>query len=226
MTPSDLQAELQRRGTYSGRVDGLIGPLSKAALLVTLAAGPDTPICDADIRAAAQSLGCAPAAVKAVWSVEAAGAGFEGGRPKILPEPHRFSKLTGGRYDAAHPDLSWAVWTPGRYPPTQVARYAQLCDMVALDVDAGFAACSYGAFQILGENAALCGFASPWAMAYGLSLTEGKQLDAFCNFVHARRLDAALRDQQWAVFAAGFNGTAYRSNAYDQRLAAAYGRFA
>jgi len=35
-----------------------------------------------------------------------------------------------------------------------------------------------------------------------------------------------LRKGEWAAFARGYNGTAYKLNRYDQRLAAAYARYA
>ena len=35
---------------------------------------------------------------------------------------------------------------------------------------------------------------------------------------------AALQRRDWAAFAKGYNGTAYRENRYDERLAAAYGK--
>lgn len=222
MTPAQLQTELAELGTYHGAIDGLFGPKSKAALIAALALGPDTALCPQDIARAAGDLRAPEAAIRAVWNVEAAGAGFQNGLPKILPEPHRFSKLTGGKWDASHPDLSWPTWTPGRYPTTQAACYAQLAKMVALDTDAGLKACSYGAFQILGENFAACGYPTAWEMVCGLSMTEGQQLDAFVCFLRARRLDAPLRQLDWEAFAGGYNGTASRLNRYAEKLEAAY----
>ncbi len=41
-------------------------------------------------------------------------------------------------------------------------------------------------------------------------------------FVEARGLKRALQIRDWPAFARGYNGTAYRENRYDERLAAAY----
>lgn len=222
MTPARLQGELAALGHYRGAIDGQFGPASQAALLACLKAGPDTQICPQDISRGARELSVPEAAIRAVWQVEAAGAGFQDGMPKVLPEPHRFSKLTGGRYDASHPRLSYPKWDRSKYPRTQSARYEQLADMVALDCDAGLKAASYGAFQILGENHAACGYPTPWAMVYDTSLTEGRQLDGFICLIRTKRLDGPLRVGDWATFASKYNGPAYRENRYDLRLAQAF----
>lgn len=224
MTAADLQAELRRLGTYAGAVDGRFGPLSRAALIAALEAGPDTPTGPEDWRRAAVALGVDVPTIRAVAAVEAAGAGFEAGKPKILPEPHRFHRLTGGRFGGTHPELSYASWGFRPYPRAAAERYERLARMVALDVDAGLKAVSWGAFQILGENHALCGYLTPWAMALDLSLTEGDQVDAFVSFVKARGLDKALRARDWTAFARGYNGPAFRANRYDEKLRAAYDR--
>lgn len=225
MTHADLQRELARLGAYKGAIDGKFGPQSRAALIAALKAGPDTPLGPEDWRRAAVALGVDTPTVRAVATVEAAGAGFEAGKPKILPEPHRFHRLTGGRFGGTHPELSYAAWGARPYPRTAGERYERLARMVALDVDAGLKAVSWGAFQILGENHAACGYLTPWAMALDLSLTEGDHIDAFVAFVRAKGLDAALRRRDWAAFARGYNGPAFRANRYDEKLRAAYNRF-
>jgi hypothetical protein len=101
------------------------------------------------------------------------GSGFFHGEPKILFEPHRFSKLTGRRFDASHPHVSYPRWGMRPYPGTQAGRYEQLLEAIALDPRAAFRACSYGKFQILGENAAACGFpGEPWLFAFAQAGTR------------------------------------------------------
>ena len=222
------QAALQRRlsslGYYSGAIDGQIGPKSKSAILACLTDGPDHPITASDIAQAAADLAVEPAKVWAVYDVESTGSAFIAGRPTILFEPHRFSKATGHRFDKSHPRLSSRVWNRALYPAGQAARWQQMLDAVALDVDAGFASASYGGFQILGENYAICGAADPWSFAWRQAQTEGDQLEAFIRFVVGRGLKGALQRGDWAAFAKGYNGTAYRENKYDTRLAAAYAK--
>lgn len=224
VTITSLQQYLTNHHFYTGDVDGAFGPRTKIALETALAVGPDTPLSDSDFTIAAQSLQCDPAAVKSVCSVEAAGSGFSNGLPKILFEGHIFSKITGHRYDGSHPTISYAVWDKSKYPATQAGRYQQLYDATSLNPDAAFQSASYGMFQIIGENYAMCKYADPLQFVMAMCLTEGSQLQAFIEFVKARGLASALRHHDWATFAKGYNGTAYRQNQYDTKLAAAYAK--
>lgn len=218
-------ATLQRRLTARGYVlapDGRYGPKTRAAVLAALTDPADTPITAADIKGLAEQWAVDPAALWAVRDVEASGAGFEQGRPKLLFEPHRFSRATGHRFDTSHPSISYRNWDKSRYPRTQDARYAQLLDAIALDVDAAFASASYGTFQILGENWEACGEDSPLDFALVEADGELGQLRHFTRFCASNGLVPALRRKDWAAFARGYNGSAYRANRYDEKLAAAY----
>ncbi len=221
-------AQLQRRlfslGVYQGAINGTFDAPTRAATLKALTDGPDYEITADDVAAAARDIKVEPATIWTIYDVEAAGDAFIGGRPTLLPEPHRFSRSTGHRYDASHPRISSRTWNRKLYPGSQAARWEMLMDMVALDVDAGFMSASYGAFQILGENFAICDAPDPWSFAWRQSRTEGDQLDAFIRFVRGKGLVGALQRRDWAAFAKGYNGTAYRENKYDERLAAAYAK--
>lgn len=222
MNLRDLQVRLHVSGRYRGELDGLWGGLTRAAVLKALEDGPDTALTRGDLEASARRLGVDYPAIKAVDVVEAAGAGFQAGFPKILPEPHRFSKATRGRFDRSHPTISYPQWGARPYPRTQEARYDVLCQMVRLDVDAGFASASYGRFQIMGENHAACGYASAFDFAEAMARDEATQLRAFEKFIVSKGLLGALRRHDWAAFARGYNGTAYKKNRYDEKLAAAW----
>ena len=222
MNHLQLQARLTELGYDTGSPGW--GPRCRAATIAALTDGPDHALTSFDISEASAQLGVDSASIWTVWDVEASGSPFIGGRPTILFEPHRFSRATGRRYDVSHPSLSSRAWNKALYPRTQAARYEQMLDAVALDVDAGFASASYGGFQILGENHLICGAVTPWAFAWRQAQTEGDQLAAFVAFVEGSGLKAALRRRDWAAFAKGYNGTAYRVNRYDERLAAAYAK--
>lgn len=224
MDHATLQRRLASLGYYAGAMDGKFGPISKAATLKCLTDGPDYPISDNDISRAASDLGVEPAKVWAVYDVESTGTAFIDGRSTILFEPHRFSRSTGHRFDKSNPTLSSRAWNRALYPRRQADRWQQLLDAVALDVDAGFMSASYGGFQILGENYAVCDAPDPWSFAWRQAQTEGDQLDAFVRFVIGRGLKGALQRSDWAAFAKGYNGTAFRENRYDERLSAAYAK--
>jgi len=224
MDLATLRRRLMALGFSPAAEDAPYGSADRMAIAEALKAGPDLKLEQGDVDDAAERLGVAPPKIWTVWDVEATATPFVDGLPTILPEPHRFSRATGHRFDTSHPKISSRQWNRSLYPASQAARWSMLLDMVGLDVDAGFASASYGGFQILGENYRACGAPSPWAFAWRQSQTEADQLEAFVLFVEANGLKAALQRGDWAAFARGYNGTAYRENKYDQRLAAAYAK--
>ncbi len=226
MDVATLQRRLMALGLDTSGEDGIFGPRTRAAVLKALTDGPDWKLEQSDVEAAAAELRLPPALVWAVYDVESTGASFIEGRPTILFEPHRFSRATDHRYDATHPRISSLRWNRRLYPGSQSGRWEQLLDAVALDVDAGFASASYGGFQILGENHLVCGAATPWSFAWQQAQTESDQLNAFLFFISSKRVDDRklvdwLRGGRFDRFAEGYNGTAYRENQYDLRLARA-----
>ncbi len=219
-----LKTRLTELGAYSGIIDDTFDSILRQSILRAMKDGPDYPLRPMDIAIAADRLRVGDAVIYAVRDVEASGAPYIGGRPTILFEPHRFSKATGHRYDASHPSISSRTWNRKLYPASQDGRWTQLLDAAALDVDAGFASASYGAFQILGENYAVCGAIDPFAFAWQEAQTEADQLEHFIRFVEGNGLAKYLRAHDWAGFARRYNGSAYRANKYDERLAAAFER--
>jgi len=77
----------------------------------------------------------------------------------------------------------------------------------------------------MGFNHAMCGFDSVGAFADAMKESEGAQLLAFVGFVKSAGLSDELRNKNWAAFARGYNGAAYKKNNYDTKMAAAYKKF-
>lgn len=223
----DLQAELKATGRYAGALDGRWGRLTESAILLAMSDGPDTSATPGDFAAAGHAMGIAAEAIHAFWIVEASGAAFQDGRPKILPERHYFSKLTSGRFDRSYPKVSYPKWGTLPYPATQDDRYDLLLAMVCLDVDAGFASCSYGAPQIMGANYRMCGYASSFAFAAAMARDEATQLRAFASFITATGIVNYLRrvnrsTDTWSEVAKRYNGPAFQKNDYATKLRDAY----
>jgi hypothetical protein len=186
---------------------------------------------DADFARAAKELNVEVAAIRAVAEVEAAGAGFlPDGRPAILYEAHVFHKETGGKHanakDRRGVALSSPSWNQKLYGATGAAQHNRYEDARALDADAANKACSWGTFQILGQNHKVCGFDNSQDFVDAM-WTGGASahLDAFVKFIKGNNLDGALRKKDWKTFARGYNGPAYAQNAYDQKMANAYARW-
>lgn len=183
----------------------------------------DKPITEAAYLAAAEDLDCDVAAVKAVADVETKDKPFQGdGRPTILYERHWFRRFTNGRFNASHPVLSGP---PGNYGKSS-EQWGKLEEAISLDREAALKSASYGQFQIMGFNYRVVGFDNVEEFVAAMADTAERHLEAFVGFVLANRLDAPLRKLDWKKFARGYNGSQYRKNNYDTKMAAAYEKFA
>jgi hypothetical protein len=186
-----------------------------------------------DFQRAARLLKCGVPEVKAVAEVESGGDGFlSDGKIKILFEGHWFFRFTKGAYAESHPTICHPKWTRQFYAkgPTADARGAgeleRLETAVALNREAGLKSASYGKFQIMGFNFAVCGFNAVEDFYQSILVSEGEHLAAFCNYIKNSGLDDELRGRRWADFARLYNGPEYRKNNYDGKLAAAYQKYA
>jgi N-acetylmuramidase len=184
-----------------------------------------------DFARAAKELNVEVAAIRAVAEVEAAGAGFlADGRPAILYEAHIFHAETKGKHanakDRRGVALSSPSWNSKLYGATGAAQHNRYEDARQLDADAANKACSWGTFQILGQNHKVCGFDNSQDFVDAM-WTGGASahLDAFVKFIKGNNLDGALRNKDWAKFARGYNGPGYAQNAYDKKMASAYARW-
>lgn len=209
--------------------DGVFGPASAVALFARLSNRNAPALADADFARVAAELGVGEKIIRAVRKVEAPRGPFDDqGRPSILYEKHVFSRNTEpeGRFDRSHPALSAEEWEPGTYGPFS-AQYQKLALACALDPEAAFRACSWGAFQVLGENAVDLGYGSAFEMALALTASEAAHLDSFVRFVKANRLVDELRQcrpgdpASCVPFVRAYNGKGYARNAYHVKLAEA-----
>lgn len=181
------------------------------------------PISAAAYAAAARLLDCDVAAVQAVAQVESRRDPFAPcGRPTVLFERHKFRRYTAGRFDDSHPGLSGPRGGYGRH----AEQWDRLTAAIALDREAALKSASWGAFQIMGFNHAACGFDEVEDFAAAMAESADRHLDAFVGFVIANGLDRPLRALDWARFARGYNGPAFRDNDYDAKIARAYAAFA
>lgn len=210
-------------------VDGIAGPKTQARI----ATGQRNPrlLGQTDIEAAAARLGAEVAAVMAVNEVESLGSGFlPDGRPVILFERHIMHRLLG---ETEHDADALAVRYPNVVYPKRGgymgggAEHARLATAMGIDPDCALQSASYGQFQIMGFHWQTCGYATPAAFAAAMRESEGRQLAAFVAFIEADpALHKALKARKWADFARIYNGPAFKENAYDAKLAAAYARHA
>lgn len=223
LTVRDLQSRI---GTT---VDGAFGPRSRAALFATLSNKSARALTPEDIEQVARSLGVPAGIIRAVRKVEAPRGAFdEQGRPSILYERHVANRNTvpPGAYATTHPAIFGGAYGPGGYGAFS-AQYDRLADACAVDPEAAFRACSWGAFQVLGENAVNIGYASAFDMAIALTKSELTHLDSFVRFIRANNLIDELRQcrpgdaESCIPFVRGYNGVGFRAFNYHTKLAQA-----
>lgn len=176
---------------------------------------------DIDIARAAAAIGCGEDEIHAVLDVEAAGSGFDSlGRPRILFEPHVFYRNLSGAAREAAVSAGLAASSWGAIPyGAESAQYGRLERALAIDETAALKSCSWGRAQILGENFAMVGYASPQDMVVDFMADEERHLEAMVRFIQAAGIDDDLRQHDWAGFARVYNGSGYAKNRYDRKLA-------
>jgi hypothetical protein len=178
----------------------------------------------------AKALDVEVAALKAVASVESAGSGFvqigANSQPKVLFEGHAFHRLTGGRFGAQRPDLSYPKWDRTKYSGTLKGEWARLEAACQLDRPAALQSASWGMFQIMGFNYPYCGCPDVEAFAASQHAGADGQMECFARFVARPPYLAALQAKDWEAFAKAYNGPQHAKNRYAPKMAAAYAAFA
>jgi hypothetical protein len=181
---------------------------------------------------AAADLGCSLPALQAVVDVESAGRGFlSDGSAKVLFEGHIFYRYTHGRYADTHPSLCYPKWTREHYARGATAderghgEWDRLEQAIDLNRPAAMMSASYGMFQLMGFNFALCGYTHVGAFYDAMLRGAVEQLLAFCEYIKHVGLADELKDRRWGDFARRYNGPLWERNQYGEKLALAYGKY-
>jgi N-acetylmuramidase/Putative peptidoglycan binding domain len=184
--------------------------------------GKSSPLSQAGLVAAADSISVKPEELWTVIAVETSGCGFlPDRRPPILFERHVFHRLTGGRFSQS----PVSNLSPGGYGASGASQYNRLASAIALDRTAALKSTSWGLGQIMGENFAMTGCPDVETMVFEMTDSEDAQLKAVATFIGKSKLSAPLQQHDWRAFASRYNGPTYAKNQYDVKLAAAYGKF-
>jgi hypothetical protein len=164
---------------------------------------------DRDVAEVAQHMGVELAVLRAVTLTETRGSGFDhAGHPKMMFEPHIFYRelaahLPAELDDAVKYDLAYQHWGDEPYPPDS---YPRLTDAVDVDQELALQSASWGLGQVLGTNHKLVGYDTALAMVVDACTSERLQLAMMASYIIATGLTSALRQRDWATFAAGYNG--------------------
>lgn len=177
---------------------------------------------------AAQLLGVEVAVIKAVTEVESSGSGFlSDGQPVILFEPHilwrelKKREINPYNFLPEYSDVLYEKWGTKPYgKPSQ--QHARLQRATQIHREAALASCSWGLFQILGNNYKACGCASVQDFINEIYKGEYEHLKLFIAFVKNNGLADELQRKDWEGFAKRYNGPSYAKNNYHKKLNAAY----
>jgi hypothetical protein len=182
-------------------------------------------IADADIAELSEAWEVDPCHLRAVLDVESAGSGFllrepAPARPKILFEAHWFYRLTPLPVSWTRPDLSTRHWNRKLYQGGS-REWDRLRDAMGFDPVQALKSASWGLGQVMGFNYAAAGCATIEQFVVECFEGEMQQFNHVLNFIEHNGLMGHLRAGRWAAFARGYNGSGYRANRYDEKLAAA-----
>lgn len=159
---------------------------------------------------AAERIGCDPAAIRAIWDVEAAGRGFLRDGSLIR------------RFEPHHMPGSRMGWRDSLKIKTAL-REQMFLDAYATAPDAALRASSWGGPQIMGFNCEAAGFDSAHEMVEAMADSENAHLDAFVTLILSWGLDAAIRAHDWLTFATRYNGNG-QAPVYARKIEEAYRR--
>lgn len=177
-----------------------------------------------DLPRIGHEIGVGEDEIHAIMDVEAAGSGFDSkGRVKALYEPHiAYARSKGETRDLlVKAGLAYPKWKRD-YPKDSYPRILQAYEIAG---DVALLSTSWGLGQIMGFNHAAAGFKSPQAMIEAFADDEDNHLEAMISFIKVNGLDDEIRRHDWAGFARGYNGSGYKANAYDTKLAAAFAKW-
>lgn len=185
-----------------------------------------------EITKAAQGLDIEAAALLAVAEVESGGTAFAdiNGRrePLIRFEAHYFDRRLSDRDRAVAREKGLAAPVAGAIanPRTQAARWRMLEQAASIDANAAHESVSWGLGQVMGAHWAWLGYADVDALVATARSGVAGQVRLMMQYINKAGLRDALRKHDWAGFARSYNGPAYKRNAYDAKIAAAYARYA
>ncbi|SFT49880.1 Peptidoglycan-binding (PGRP) domain of peptidoglycan hydrolases-containing protein [Algoriphagus locisalis] len=177
------------------------------------------------------------AAVKAVNEVESSGKGFFiDGRPKILFEGHIFWRQLKARginpedfANSTNEHVLYKSYTKKHYLGGS-REYERLEQAASISPDprfreAALASASWGSYQVMGFHAVPLGYPSVQQFVDDMYIHERNHLEVFGRYILKNGCLDYLQAKNWAKFAACYNGPAYATNKYDEKMAKAYLKF-
>ncbi|HAV6047234.1 TPA: DUF3380 domain-containing protein [Acinetobacter baumannii] len=223
-------AVIQFQKTKGLLVDGKVGDKTRDALN-----GSDISkfLKDSDYVTAAKRLKVSELAIRVFGATEGRGLGFlKNGKAKILFERHRMyfylaqfkGKAFANAQMKAIPSIVNTV--SGGYKGNE-AEYTRLRLAQNIHPESALMSCSWGQFQIMGENWKELGYQSVFDFVEQMQTSESLQLEAFIRFIEWKTgtvnekkvsLLDALRAEDWPTVFSLYNGPNYKKLGYQAKF--------
>ncbi|MDC4541494.1 N-acetylmuramidase family protein [Acinetobacter baumannii] len=223
-------AVIQFQKTKGLLVDGKVGDKTRDALN-----GFDISkfLKDSDYVTAAKRLKVSELAIRVFGATEGRGLGFlKNGKAKILFERHRMyfylAQFKGKAFANAQMKASPSIvnTVSGGYKGNE-AEYTRLRLAQNIHPESALMSCSWGQFQIMGENWKELGYQSVFDFVEQMQTSESLQLEAFIRFIEWKTgtvngkkvsLLDALRAEDWPTVFSLYNGPNYKKLGYQAKF--------
>ena len=187
----------------------------------------DTFLKGADYLNAAVRLNVPELNIRAFGATEARGVGFlKNGKAKILFERHKMysylvkfkGKAFANEQMRLYPNL--VNTATGGYKGNE-AEYTRLSLAKNIHEESALMSCSWGQFQIMGENWQDLGYKSVFEFVEQMQTSESLQLEAFIRFIETKKgLLTALQKEDWDTVFRLYNGSNYKKLGYEAKFLA------
>lgn len=167
------------------------------------------------------------AALLSVADVESAGKPFwtvnGKPRPAVRFEGHYFYQRLNDadRVKATEAGLASPKAGVVANPSSFAARYTLIANAVKINAQAAYESVSWGLGQVMGAHWQALGYSSVTDMVEAANTVEG-QVDMMVRFIEQNDLRKYLDNHDWKNFAKRYNGSGYKKNKYDTKMAEAY----
>ena len=188
---------------------------------------------DSDYVTAAKRLKVSELAIRVFGATEGRGLGFlKNGKAKILFERHRMyfylAQFKGKAFANAQMKASPSIvnTVSGGYKGNE-AEYTRLRLAQNIHPESALMSCSWGQFQIMGENWKELGYQSVFDFVEQMQTSESLQLEAFIRFIEWKTgtvnekkvsLLDALRAEDWPTVFSLYNGPNYKKLGYQAKF--------
>lgn len=229
---ADLNTQVKRYQEKNNLVsDGIVGYKTWKALILEYREKnyESSSITDWDYEMFGKLLGVDPNCLRAVQKVETGGkGGFEkNGRPQILFEGHVFWReliklgVDPLKYKVGNENILYKAWDKTKYKGGE-KEWGRFEQATRINKSAAIKSASWGMFQIMGNNYALCGCTNIFTFYDLMCKDQFSQFMLGMEFLKQSKLVPYLVKKDWAGFARGYNGASYAKNSYDKKLKSAF----